>query len=390
MEPENVYAGKEQLIDIAREHGTPITVIDHDVIRDNYNHFKAAMPRVEPFYAVKANPESEIIKTLQLLGAGFDIASWEEFMMVYETLSRTVDKKQFMETQTIYANPVKRIDSLRTLHAFDLSMTYDNFNEVDKIAKYCQDANLILRIDVPNEGSVVELSSKFGAEPKICLDLLKYAKSKNLDLKGLSFHVGSQCPTPNNYVKAFEIARSIFDQAEGIGIDLEILDIGGGFPAPYDESVISFDEFAKTINNQIKTHFDHSRYRLIAEPGRFLVATSAVSLLEINGIGMRKGKKFYYVNDGVYGTFSGVIFDHINYHFKCFKTGQLSECAIVGPTCDALDKLSMSEQLPDLCLGDIIYAENTGAYTTASATTFNGFALPKILHINKHRGTNYD
>jgi len=285
---------------------------------------------------------------------------------------------------------VKRIDSLRTLHAFDLMMTYDNFNEVDKIAKYCKDAHLILRIDVPNEGSVVELSSKFGAEPDICLDLLKYAKSKNLDVKGLSFHVGSQCPSPNNYIKAFEIARGIFDQAEGLGIDLQILDIGGGFPAPYDVNVISFEEFAKAINSQIKKHFDHSRYRLIAEPGRFLVATSAVSLLEVNGIGMRKGKKFYYVNDGVYGTFSGTIFDHINYHFKCFKTGSLSECAIVGPTCDALDKLSMSEQLPDLCLGDILYAENTGAYTTASATTFNGFALPKVLHINKHRGATFD
>jgi len=98
MEPENVYAGKEQLIDIAREHGTPITVVDHDVIRDNFNRFKNELPRVEPFYAIKANPESEIIKTLQLLGAGFDIASWEEFMMVYDTLAQTVDKKSFMET----------------------------------------------------------------------------------------------------------------------------------------------------------------------------------------------------------------------------------------------------------------------------------------------------
>ena len=374
---------KSKMLDLASEHGTPIIIIDHNVIKKNFETFCRNLPLVKPFYAIKANPEPEIVKTLYKMGAGFDIASWEEFEIVYNAIEGIKNEKdRFMNNKTIYANPVKRIDSLKKLADYSLRMTFDNYIELDKIAHYCKKSRLVLRVDVPNLRSIVELSTKFGANQKICIDLINYAKKYGLNVEGLSFHVGSQCINIDNYIQAFEINHNIFKQSEEIGQKLKLLDIGGGFPAPYDKDVPSFESFAEIINENITHYFDDPDIEIIAEPGRFLVATAAVTVVEINGKALRDNKTFYYVNDGVYNTFSGIIFDHIQYHFKAFKEGALKESAVVGPTCDALDKISLNEQLPDLNIEDLIYSENIGAYTNASATHFNGFPPAKVIHIN--------
>ncbi|MFX1390482.1 MAG: type III PLP-dependent enzyme [Promethearchaeota archaeon] len=374
---------KSIILDIVNANGTPLIVIDHNLIRANYYKFCTYLPNVRPFYAIKANPEPKIVETLYYEGAGFDVASWEEFMIVYDTIEGTYeDKKAFINENVIYANPVKRIDSLKKLNEYSIRMTFDNYIEVDKIAKYCPNSHLVLRVDVPNTGSVVELSTKFGANPKICLDLIKYAKKAGFNVEGLSFHVGSQCSNFDNYVQAFQIAHNIFEQAEDIGQTLTFLDIGGGFPVPYDENVPSFESLTEIINKNISRYFNYPKMKIIAEPGRFFVATTAVAIVEINGKAHRNKKIYYYVNDGVYNTFSGVIFDHIQYHFKAFKEGVLKESAVVGPTCDALDKISLNEQLPNLDIEDLLYSENVGAYTNASATHFNGFPPAKVVHIN--------
>ncbi len=374
---------KSILLNIVSENGTPLIIIDHSLIKANYYKFRKYLPIVAPFYAIKANPESRIVKTLYDEGSGFDVASWEEFMIVYDMLEgQHEEKKVFINDKVIYANPVKRIDSLKKLNEYSIRMTFDNYIEVDKIAKYCKNSRLVLRVDVPNTGSVVELSTKFGANPNICLDLIKYAKKAGFDVEGLSFHVGSQCSNFDNYVKAFQIAHNIFKQAKSIGQELTFLDIGGGFPVPYDENVPSFENLADVINNNISQYFDNPDIKIIAEPGRFFVATTAIAIVEINGKAIRNDKVYYYVNDGIYNTFSGVLFDHIQYHFKAFKEGLLKESAVVGPTCDALDKISLNEQLPDLNIEDLLYSENVGAYTNASATNFNGFPPAKVIHIN--------
>jgi ornithine decarboxylase len=372
-----------KLLELAKENGTPILVIDHDIIRENFKKFLKNLPRVKPYYAIKANPEAQIVKTLYHLASNFDVASWEEFMIVYNAIQgNSKEKKRFMNKNVIYANPVKRIDSLKKLDNYFLQMTFDNYVEIEKIAKYCKNSRLILRIDVPNIGSVVELSTKFGAPQDICIDLIKHANKLGFKVEGLSFHVGSQCSNFNNYVEAFKIAHDLFKQAEKIGNKLSILDIGGGFPIPYEEDVPSFEQLASIINSNLEEYFNDPEIKVIAEPGRFLVATSATAIVEINGKATRNDKTYYYVNDGVYNTFSGVIFDHIQYHFKAFKEGELNKCAVVGPTCDALDKISLDEMLPDLEIEDLLYSENTGAYTNASATHFNGFPPAKVVHIN--------
>jgi len=374
---------KSKLLELALKNKTPLLIVDHEILRENFKKFCSQLPRVKPYYAIKANPESEIVNTLYKMGSGFDVASWEEFMIVYDVIRGSKEKKnRFMNRNVIYANPVKRIDSLKKLNNYYLQMTFDNFIEIDKIAKYCKNSRLILRIDVPNTGSVVELSTKFGAPYNICIDLIKYANKMGFNVDGLSFHVGSQCSNYDNYIEAFRIASQIFEDSERIGNNLTILDIGGGFPVPYNNQVPSFEDLAKIINSSIRSYFDSPEINIIAEPGRFLVATSATAVVEINGKAIRNNKNYYYVNDGIYNTFSGVLFDHIQYHFKSFKKGNLKESAVVGPTCDALDKISLNEMLPELDIEDLLYSENTGAYTNASATYFNGFPPAKVLHIN--------
>jgi ornithine decarboxylase len=374
---------KSKLLELALKNKTPLLIVDHEILRENFKKFCSQLPRVKPYYAIKANPESEIVNTLYKMGSGFDVASWEEFMIVYDVIRGSKEKKnRFMNRNLIYANPVKRIDSLKKLNNYYLQMTFDNFIEIDKIAKYCKNSRLILRIDVPNTGSVVELSTKFGAPYNICIDLIKYANKMGFNVDGLSFHVGSQCSNYDNYIEAFRIASQIFEDSERIGNNLTILDIGGGFPVPYNNQVPSFEDLAKIINSSIRSYFDSPEINIIAEPGRFLVATSATAVVEINGKAIRNNKNYYYVNDGIYNTFSGVLFDHIQYHFKSFKKGNLKESAVVGPTCDALDKISLNEMLPELDIEDLLYSENTGAYTNASATYFNGFPPAKVLHIN--------
>jgi ornithine decarboxylase len=242
---------------------------------------------------------------------------------------------------------------------------------------------LALRIRVPNTGSMVELASKFGAAPGEAADLIAAAFDAGLVVEGLCFHVGSQCTNFDNFVQALNMSASVLEESSGRGYPLKLLDIGGGFPAPYDDSVKPFRELAKTINRELDRLFPKN-IQILAEPGRFLVATAALAVSKIIGKAVRDGKLCYYINDGVYHTFSGVIFDHCHYHLKSFKRGPAQLCSVFGPTCDALDVVSMAEQLPaDLERGDLLYSENIGAYSHASSTWFNGFAPAKVIHVNQ-------
>jgi len=260
-------------------------------------------------------------------------------------------------------------------------VTYDNRDELLKIRRHCPTAGLVLRLKVPDTGSQVEMSSKFGAEPGDAARLIDEAFEAGLVVEGLSFHVGSQCTNFDNYTAALAITSEIFQAARKKGHPLKIVDIGGGFPVPYDAQVPRFEELAKLINAEGKRLFPED-IELLAEPGRFLVATAAVLITAIIGKARRDGKIFYYINDGVYQTFSGVVYDHWIPNFRAFKRGKKEVCAVVGPTCDSFDKVSLSVQLPEnLKIGDFLCTENIGAYSIASSTRFNGFEGAKIIHI---------
>jgi len=379
---------QKSLLRMVKIHGTPLVVVDHKVLRENYAQFRKHLPRVQVYYAVKANSDPAIVQTFYDVGASFDVASVAEFLNVHQKIEHLPDKERqdFIWDRIIYANPIKAIETLEQLDQYKPLVTYDNHEEVIKIARYAPHSGLALRLRVPNTGSMVELSSKFGALPGEAVDLIAFAHNNNLEVEGLSFHVGSQCTNPQNYVQALHLAASIFAEAKLRGFNLKLLDIGGGFPAHYDDTVPAFRNLAKTINAELDRLFPEP-LEILAEPGRFLVASAATSVAKIIGKAIRGGKLCYYLDDGVYHTFSGVIFDHCQYHLKSFKKGPTQICSVFGPTCDALDTISLAEQLPDLDLGDLLYAENIGAYAAASSTCFNGFPPAKVVHVNQLLGS---
>jgi ornithine decarboxylase len=372
------------LLELAKQHGTPLVVIDHKALRDNYEQFRTLLPRVQVYYSVKANSDPAIVQTFYDAGASFDVASMAEFLLVHEKIENlTPEQRQaYIWDRIIYANPIKAIETLERLDHYKPLVTYDNYEEVIKIAHYAPQAGLVLRIRVPSTGSVVELASKFGALPSEAVDLIAFAHNNKLEVEGLSFHVGSQCTNLKNFSEALNLAAGVFAEAKARGFDLKILDIGGGFPAPYDDSVPPFKKLAKMLNSELDRLFP-APIEILAEPGRFLVASAATAVAQIIGKSVRGGKLSYYLNDGVYQTYSGIIFDHAQYHLKSFNDGPTQFCAVYGPTCDALDTIGLVEQLPVMEMGELVYSENIGAYSIASSTYFNGFSPAKVVHVNQ-------
>ena len=375
---------EKTLLRLAKAHGTPLVVVDHKVLRDNYSQFRKYLPRVQAYYAVKANPAAEIVKTFYDAGASFDVASMAEFLAVHEYVKDLPEEQRqnFIWDRIIYANPIKATNTLEQLDPYKPLVTYDNYEEVIKIARHAPRAGLVLRLRVPNTGSVVELSSKFGALPGEAVDLMVFAQNNKLEVEGVSFHVGSQCTNVQNYIQALNLASEVFAEAKSRGFELKLLDIGGGFPAHYDDTVPAFRVLARAINPELDRLFP-APVEILAEPGRFLVASAVTAVAQVIGKAVRGGKLCYYIDDGVYQTFSGIIFDHCQYPVKSFKKAPTQICSVFGPTCDALDTISLAEELPDLELGDLVYAPNIGAYAAASSTSFNGFPPAKVVHVNQ-------
>ena len=375
---------KKTLLQLAKTHGTPLFVIDHAELRKNYALFRKHFPRVQAYYAVKVNSDPVVVETFYKLGGSFDVASMQEFHTVYRFIEDLPpqERQDFIWDKIIYANPIKPIETLQELDRYKPLVTFDNEEEVKKIAKHAPNAGLALRLRVPNTGSMVELSSKFWALPGEAVQLIACAHDHGLTVEGVSFHVGSQCTNPENYIQAIHLSAGIFAEAKSRGFDLQLLDIGGGFPAAYDASVPRFATLSKKLNYELDRLFPKS-IEILAEPGRFLVASAGSAVSKIIGKAVRNDKLCYYVDDGVYHTYSGIIFDHCTYRMKSFKAGPTQLCAVFGPTCDALDTISLAEQLPDLKIGDYLYSNTIGAYSAASSTHFNGFPPAKVVHVNR-------
>ncbi len=357
-----------------KKHTSPIMLIRRNVLEKQYQRFRTYLPRLVPYYAIKANPHPEIIKTFMRLGAHFDVASAHEMNLVL-SLGAAPQK-------IIFANTIKSIEDIQTAYKRRVSlMTFDNEPELYKIAKHAPGARVIVRIKVDNVGSLVELSLKFGADPEHAVFLLRKAKALGLTPEGISFHVGSQCTNAENYLHALEVSAEIFKEAKQEGLVLNTLDIGGGFPIRHSDNDKHpvFETMARTIRAELARLFD-KKIRFIAEPGRFLVGPAGILVTQVIGRTFRNNKNYYYLNDGIYADFSGIVFDHSKYELKTLRRGQKFLSTVAGPTCDSFDTISLSEELPELDVGSVVYAKNIGAYSSASAVpSFNGFAPAKIL-----------
>ena len=393
---------KKLFCDLAAEHGTPLLIIDHDKIRNNYLNFKKKLPRVQIYYAAKANTEPAILKTLYDMGSSFDVASLPEFNVVFNLVKNLEPKalQNFIWNKVIYANPIKKTDSLSFLNLYKPLVTYDSVEEMQKIKKHCPDAGLLLRIKVSDEGSIVKFSNKFGIDPSLAVDLIEKTIKEGLGVEGISFHAGSQCENPQNFIKAIRSVAEIFEEAEKrgciigetvtTGSPIKIVDIGGGFPIEYVGVEQSFKKLSDMINKELDKLFPKDKVAIIAEPGRFLVANAGTAISSVILAKHSVNPPSYHIDDGLYHTFSAVMYDHLQPDLKSFKSGEKKESKVFGPTCDGIDELSENSYihntkkifLPKLNEGDLIYQENIGAYSNASATNFNGFPPAKIIHIN--------
>lgn len=366
---------ERQIIDLVRKNGTPLFIISRSELIKNLNRFRTLLPRVEPFYAVKSNSHPEILKVFAKKGASFDVASQGEMESLF--------KINVPADRMLFANTIKRSEALRFVkdHRINL-MTFDSEYELYKISKFTPDAKVLVRVKVPNVGSIVELSVKFGVEPADAILLLIKAHKLGLKPVGISFHVGSQCLKVENYIEALEMASIIFRDAKLKQLPLETLDIGGGFPIRhFDYENDYFAEMSVTINKEMDRLFEPS-IKIIAEPGRALVGSACTLVMKVIGKAIRFNKHWYYLDDGIYGSLSGLIYDHCKYQYKTLRKGTTQISTLAGPTCDGLDVISYTEEMPELEIGDIIYASNAGAYSIASATNFNSIPQAKVVTIN--------
>jgi ornithine decarboxylase len=353
-----------------------------------YEQWTTLLPRVKPFYAVKCNPDPGLVKTLAHIGAGFDCASHGEIMQV---LSYGVDP-----TRIIMANPCKMASHITGARNLGVSMfTFDNTDELVKIQRLYPNAELVLRILTDDSHSLMRFGSKFGAPPCSWTKIFKTARDLNMNIVGVSFHVGSGCMSPVAFTEALRRARSVFDLAERFGFGLDFLDIGGGFPGS-DEGTIRFSEVARAITPVLDELFP-PHVRVIGEPGRYLAHSTHTlactvyarryidpeMTAEVPGADSAL-RYLYYINDGVYGSFNCIFFDHAHpapIPLRRKEKAPAHKCKIFGPTCDSMDVVAAELELPELSVGDWLYFENMGAYTTASASRFNGFKTSSFYYV---------
>lgn len=366
---------EEAIVELASEYGTPLFLVVGERLTRNYAAFQEFFPGVDVFYAVKANPHPLVVKMLAQLGSSFDVASAQEIALVLE--------HEVAPQRMIFANTIKRKEALRYARERGVDLlTYDNEEELQKIKAIYPEARLILRLKTPSLGSRIDLSYKFGAEPSEARALLKLARRLGLETVGLSFHVGSPCHNPENYIHSLEIVREVMREAALEGIKLSIVDIGGGFPLHtyYAEGEEASMEYMGEKVYPLLQAFLAQGYRVIAEPGRSLVGNACLLVTRVIGKAVRSGRVWYYLDDGLYGSFSAIPFDKASFEFYPLRdSDEKGPCVLAGPTCDSLDVIAEGVVLPPLMLDDLIVVPNIGAYSIASATNFNGFERAKVV-----------
>lgn len=371
--PESSVVSFDQARSLAAEYGTPLLACDITKVAANYKRFKELLPGVDLFYAVKANPLPEIITELVRIGSSFDVASKNEIDLC---LDCGADPKNLL-----YANPIKAPESIRYAHKNGVdSFTFDSFAELEKIAANCPGAKVILRLVVKDAGSYCKFSTKFGARTKESVDMLRMAKELGLDPIGLSFHVGSQCMRLGNFASAIDACAKVFSKAKKEGIDLSIIDLGGGIPIRYVKDTYSMDELADLIKQKAKDLFPEG-VRFIMEPGRPMVGNCMTLITRVIGTSKRGDRECVYLDDGCYNSLSEKIFGHCEYRIVSDSRKQLVRYTVFGPTCDSVDVITNDTYLPEIGTGDILLVLNTGAYTNAAATHFNGFPPAKIVFV---------
>jgi ornithine decarboxylase len=364
---------------LVAEFGSPLLIIDCQRVREQYRKLHRALPGVDLHYALKPLPHPSVVETIVELGGWLDLATTGETQLVTQL---GIDP-----ARCIHTHPIKRdIDIRNSLHLGVKIFVADNPDEVRKFETYRDKAELLLRVSFRSPGAVVDLSRKFGCDPEDLLDLARLARKLGIPVRGLSFHVGSQAADPSKHVEAIQVCSRLMAQAkkEKLGV-FDTLDIGGGYPIEYGQKVADISRFCAPIRAALAKL--PARLRVIAEPGRYICGPAAIGVSSVMGRAKREGHWWYYLDDGLYGSYSGQLFDHAKYPVESLKEGtEKFPSVLAGPTCDSIDVIAENLMLPQLKAGDLIVGRAMGAYTWASASEFNFFPKATVVSVNRKPG----
>lgn len=364
---------------LVKEFGSPLLILDCERVRVQYRKLKKALPGVDLHYALKPMPHPSVVSTIVAEGGFLDLATTGEVQLV-ERMGIAADR-------CIHTHPIKREQDIVNATKFGVrTFVADNPDEVRKFARHTQKAELLLRVSFRSPGAVCDLSRKFGCDPEDLLALARLAAEIGIDVRGLSFHVGSQAADSAKHVEALQACAKLMAAArkEKLGT-FDTLDIGGGFPIDYAQTAQEIGRFCAPIRSALAKL--PKRVRVIAEPGRFIVGPSAIGVASVMGRARREGHWWYYLDDGLYGSYSGQMFDHARYPVEPLRDSpERLPSVLAGPTCDSIDVIAENLMLPELKAGDLIVGRAMGAYTWASASEFNFFPKATVVSVNTTAG----
>jgi len=365
-----------------RTEDGPVLVVDLDVVRDNYNAFAKALPDSRVFYAVKANPAPEVLSLLASLGSCFDTASVAEIEMALAA-GATPDRIS-------YGNTIKKERDIARAYEIGVRLfAVDCKAEVEKVARAAPGAKVFCRILCDGAGAEWPLSRKFGCEPSMAADVLEHAHRQGLTAYGISFHVGSQQRNQHAWDRALAQASAVFKECGERGINLSMVNLGGGFPTKYLKNVPTVRTYGSAIFRALRKHFGNRIPETIIEPGRGMVGNAGVIETEVVLVSKKSEEdevRWVYLDIGKFGGLAETMDEAIRYPIKTPRDGgEMAPCILAGPTCDSADVLYEKQPYPlpvSLEIGDKLLIEGTGAYTsTYSSVAFNGFPPLKTIHI---------
>jgi ornithine decarboxylase len=360
----------------SRSLDTPVMLMSRSEVRRNFEALKAALPRVAIHYAIKSNNEQVIINEIFEQGGNFDVCSAKEI----DSVART----GVNPSSLIHSHPIK------TVAEFDYAVgkgveifVIDNPNEIQKLARFTnKKLKMLIRYRInTNTTAVVNLQYKYGCTTDEVLPLAQMIEDSGHEFYGLCFHIGSQCIYPENYVKAINAAQKLISALDMAGFDTRILDIGGGFPVEYVQPIPNIEEFCAPIDRALRKKI-RPGIKLICEPGRFISASPVTLVCTVIGKSFRNGKMWYYLDDGLYSTFSGIVYDHCQYPVVTNKHGNERLSVLAGPTCDSFDVMYDGLMVPEHEIGDVFVFPMTGAYCAVSGSDFNSLSRPQYKVID--------
>jgi ornithine decarboxylase len=351
-------ADEGRLQALAATHGTPLLALDCDELRARYRALCRTLPGVVHHYAVKAFPDATVIRTLDAEGAHFDAATAGELELLRGA--------GVAAERCIHTHPIKRERDIAAAIALGChTFVVDNHEELTKLLAYRDRVRLLVRLGFRNPDAVVDLARKFGCDAAEARRIFEEADALGLDVAGVSFHVGSQTPDGQSHVEAIHASARLM---AACGPQLRVL--------------ADIETFCRPIREALATL--PAQVEIISEPGRYLVASAVTTVTSVMGRAQRGDRIWYYLDDGIYGSFSGQLYDKARYPLEALgRSGELRPCVLAGPTCDGLDVVDEAAMMPELEPGDLVAGRMMGAYTAASATGFNHFPRAAVVPFNE-------